>query len=130
MELKRYQKTRDEHGRFPLETCDSSLFVAFWSDNKYVSARDGAGVEWLLNRDTALRDIEAGDDGLIRVHQSRLIRRECIDSFLRIRPRDGGNGYGVVRVAGHDYRAARRYWHLLKSLRRQESAQKAVMLLR
>lgn len=113
MELNRYQKTRDEWGQFLLETCDSNLFVAFWSDSKYVSARDGAGVEWLLNRSTTLRDIEAGDDGIMRVHHSRLVRRECIDSFVRIRPKDGQNGYGVVCVSGHDYRVARSYWRSL-----------------
>jgi hypothetical protein len=94
--------------------------MAFWSDNKYVSARDGAGVEWLLYRDTALRDIEAGDDGLIRIHQSRPVRLEGIDSFLRVGPCDGHNGYGAVRVAGHDYRVGRRYWRLLKNQCRQE----------
>ncbi|MFJ7313500.1 hypothetical protein ACIQVE_12150 [Pseudomonas sp. NPDC098747] len=110
MELKRYKKSRNEHGYAPLEVCDSVLFVVFWSDCKYVSARDAAGVEWLLQRETALRDIEAGDAGLIRVHQSCLVRRDSIDSFRKIPPRAGCNGYGVARVAGHDYRVARNRW--------------------
>lgn len=125
VELKRYQKTRDECGRALLETCDSRLFVVFWSDSKYVSARDGTGREWLLNRDTTLRDIETGDDGLMRVHHSCLVRRECIDSFVRIPPKDGQNSYGVVRVAGYDYRVARGHWRSLMNQRRQEQAQKA-----
>ncbi|MGE8189646.1 hypothetical protein [Pseudomonas sp. NPDC086278] len=107
MELKRYQKTRDEHGRARLEVCDSNMFVAFWSDCKYISARDRQGVEWLLARDTALRFIEAGDGGLIRVHHSCLVRRDGIDAFHRIGAKKGQGSYGVVSVAGHVYRTSR-----------------------
>ena len=113
MELKRYQKKRNELGRVQLEVCDSDIFVAFWKDHNYVSAHDRDGVEWLLSADTTLRDIENADDQLVRIHHSRLIRRSCIESHRYVRPKGESNGYGVVRVGGHDYRSSRRYWTLL-----------------
>jgi hypothetical protein len=122
--LKRYQKTRDRLGRSPLEACKSDQFVAFWSDHKYVSARDSAGVEWLLNRGTSLRDIEAGDDSLMRIHRSCLVRRDSVDLLLHTRYENDIDGFRVVRVLGHENRFARSYWCQLMKLRREDGAQK------
>jgi hypothetical protein len=124
MQLERYQKTRNSCLRAEPEFCDSKRFVAFWSDHKYVSARDRNGMEWLLKRGTVLRDIEVGDEGLMRIHQSCLVRRDSVEALLRIRCRNGADGFGVACVLGHEYRFARGYWRKLIHQRRLESAPK------
>ncbi|MDR6918967.1 hypothetical protein J2X66_005872 [Pseudomonas sp. 3296] len=130
MQLERYQKTRDLRGRAQTETCDSGGFVAFWSDHKYVSARDRDGTEWLLKHGTVLRDIEAGDEGLMRIHQSRLVRRDSVDELLRIRYRNSIDGFGVARVLGHEYRFSRDHWRKLIRQRLLESASKVQVQMR
>ncbi|PWK30236.1 hypothetical protein [Pseudomonas sp. OV226] len=130
MQLERYQKTRDLRGRAQTETCDSGGFVAFWSDHKYVSARDRDGMEWLLKHGTVLRDIEAGDEGLMRIHQSRLVRRDSVDDLLRIRYRNSVDGFGVARVLGHEYRFSRDHWRKLIRQRLLESASKVQVQMR
>lgn len=130
MQLERYQKTRDLRGRAQTETCDSGGFVAFWSDHKYVSARDRDGTEWLLKHGTVLRDIEAGDEGLMRIHQSCLVRRDSVDDLLRIRYRNGTHGLGRARVLGYEYRFSRGYWSKLIKQQRLESASKVQVQMR
>jgi hypothetical protein len=130
MQLERYQKTRDLRGRAQAETCDSGGFVAFWSDHKYVSARDRDGTEWLLKHGTVLRDIEAGDEGLMRIHQSRLVRRDSVDELLRIRYRNSIDGFGVARLLGHEYRFSRDHWRKLIRQRLLESASKVQVQMR
>lgn len=127
MEIKRYKKTRNSRGHYEAETCDSSEFVAFWTDSKYVSARDRAGAEWLLVTGYALRDIEAGTaaDGIIRIHHSRLVRRDCIDSYHYVQPKGSAAGYGVAVVGGYEYRVSRTHWRQRMSWIEQRQQQAA-----
>lgn len=107
MQIRRYRKN---WLRRP-EKIDSSVFVAFWGDQKFVSALDVDGVEWLLTGKHALKDIEAGDPGLTRIHRGTLVRIEAVQglevrneriSGVRTRARDhfcliGGREFAVSR---------------------------------
>jgi hypothetical protein len=77
MQLRRYRK--NWHRR--PEKVDSSVFVAFWADQKFVSALDADGVEWLLTGKHTLKDIEAGDSGLVRIHRASLVRVEAVEGL-------------------------------------------------
>lgn len=110
MELRRYQKTRDRLGHFKKEACDSSEFVAFWADCKYVCARDRSGVEWMLAGGTTLQSIEQGVEGLTRIHHACLVRTDLIEGQRRVEPDGQHYGYWMFLVAGHEYRASRRHW--------------------
>lgn len=77
MQVRRYRK--NWHRR--PEKIDSSVFVALWADQKYVSALDADGVEWMLVGKHTLQEIEAGDSGLTRIHRGTLVRIEAIQSL-------------------------------------------------
>lgn len=109
MKLRRYKKTRDDTGQFRMEACDSSEFVAFWSDCKYVSARDWAGQEWLLQGGLSLLKIEEGATGLVRIHRDCLVRRDAIESVQNLHSATERPRHGVFMVAGHEYESSRRY---------------------
>ncbi|QXI11261.1 hypothetical protein [Pseudomonas zeae] len=113
MKLKRHKKTLDGHDLLRLEACDSNLFVAFWIDSNKLFARDRDGVKWMLERGTSLRSIEKGADGISRIHTLRLIRGADVESCQYVAAKEGKSGYGVVRVAGYDYRVSLRYWNVL-----------------
>ncbi|MNE87797.1 hypothetical protein D3C80_1850350 [compost metagenome] len=66
----------------------------------------------------------------MRIHHSCLVRRDSVDLLFRIRYKNGLDGYGVVRVQGHEYRFSRSYWRKLMRQRRQEGAPKAQVLRR
>lgn len=77
MQVRRYRKN---WLRRP-EKVDSSVFVAFWGDQKFVSALDVDGVEWLLVGTHTLKEIEAGDSGLTRIHRGTLVRIEAVQGL-------------------------------------------------
>jgi len=78
MLLRRYRK----NWRRRPEKIDSSLFVAFWGDEKFVSALDVDGVEWMLVGKHTLKEIEAGDAGLTRIHRGTLVRIEAVQGLV------------------------------------------------
>lgn len=77
MQLRRYRK----NWRRRPEKVDSSVFVAFWADEKFVSAIDTDGVEWMLTGKHTLKEIEAGDTGLVRIHRASLVRVEAVEGL-------------------------------------------------
>ncbi|MBV4524370.1 hypothetical protein KVG88_30310 [Pseudomonas sp. SWRI74] len=104
MELRRYRKNH----RLRAEKVDSSVFVAFWADDKYVHALDRDGVEWMLCGKHSIKEIEAGDPRVTRAHRSSLVRVSAIDRVmsrneLRKNKPDyfcvvGGREFGVSRT--------------------------------
>jgi hypothetical protein len=78
MELRRYRKNH----RLRAEKVDSAIFVAFWSDDKFVWALDAQGVEWMLFHKHSLKEIEVGDTSLTRAHRGSLIRVSAIDRVM------------------------------------------------
>lgn len=108
MKLRRYKKVIED-GRYRMEECDSSDFVAFWSDNKYISARDRDGVEWLLHADHSLVKIEAGAEGITRISRSTLVRIDAIE-LVRDVPTEGVVlTPRVFTAGGHEYLSSRRH---------------------
>ncbi|MDF2792310.1 MAG: hypothetical protein K0S85_63 [Pseudomonas orientalis] len=108
MEVRRYRK--NWHRR--PEKVDSSVFVAFWADDKYVSALDVDGVEWMLTGDHALKLIEAGDQGLVRIHRASLVRVAAIESLSarnerRTKPRAVTRDY-FCQVGGREFPISRK----------------------
>ncbi len=105
MNLKRYSK----NPRARAETVDSSVFVAFWADTKLVMALDRAGVEWLLPHEYTLKNIEAGDSTLTRIHRNALVR---VDEVERIYSRIAPHTHHPVHlcdVGGRKMSVSRRY---------------------
>lgn len=78
MELRRYRKNH----KLKPETVDSSEFVAFWSDTKFVCALDRQGVEWMLHSDFSLQKVEAGVPELVRCHRGVLVRMNAVDRLI------------------------------------------------
>jgi hypothetical protein len=78
MELRRYRKNH----KLRAETVDSSVFMAFWSDDKFVHGVDASGVEWMLFHTHSLREIEEGDSSLTRAHRGSLVRVSAIDRVM------------------------------------------------
>lgn len=108
MKLRRYKKVIED-GRYRMEECDSSDFVAFWSDTKYTCGRDHDGVEWLLYGGHTLLAIEAGAEGFTRISRSTLVRIAAIDAVRDVSP-EGMPGVSRVFIAGgHEYVSSRRH---------------------
>ncbi|WP_426237543.1 hypothetical protein [Pseudomonas sp. TWP3-2] len=108
MELRRYRK--NWHRR--PEKVDSSMFVAFWADQKFVSALDAEGVEWLLAGKDTLKSIEAGDPSLTRIHRGTLARVEAFERLgARNLRRTGLRAYtrdNYCRIAGREFAISRK----------------------
>jgi hypothetical protein len=79
MELRRYRKNH----RLKPEIVESSVFVAFWAEDKAVFGLDAEGVEWMLCSEFTLRVLESGDKGLTRTHRSSLVRVEAVDRTMQ-----------------------------------------------
>jgi hypothetical protein len=82
--------------------------VAFWADEKYVSGLDRFGVEWLLSEPTTLQAL-LEDEGLMQVHRSTLLRRDCVTKVERRRWKDMGIVRIVYGIGGREFVASRRY---------------------
>lgn len=82
MELRRYRKNY----RLKPEAVDSSVFVAFWADDKFVRGLDAEGVEWLLFGDHTLKEIEAHAPGFTRIHRGAIVSVAAIDRLMSRTP--------------------------------------------
>ncbi len=107
MRLRRYRKVDDEPGKFGLAWCNSSDFVAFWSDSKYVCGRDRDGKEWLLQGGLTLQKIADGDEGLTRIHRNCLVRSDAVESVRNATP--ANTMMRALLILGHEYECSRRY---------------------
>lgn len=108
MQLRRYRKN---WLRRP-EKIDSSVFVAFWGDEKFVSALDVNGVEWMLVGKQTLKMIQAGDAGLVRIHRGSLVRLEAVEAMTTRNERSSASGF-VTRdhccvVGGREFKVSRK----------------------
>ena len=75
MEIRRYTKN---HLAKP-ELVDSSVFIAFWAEDKYVMGMDAKGQSWMLTQDITLQRIEREAPGVMRVHRKAVVRVGAIE---------------------------------------------------
>ena len=108
MYLMRYTK-RAEATKLKFKRRDSSEFVAFWSDSKYVFALDMHGEEWMLTHHHTLIDIEEGDSGLVRTHRGILVRGDAIERVVVGPIRSGGILQCRCIVRGREFVVSRRF---------------------
>jgi len=110
MRLRRYRKaaTRGDGRAGMWEECEASDFVAFWSDTKYVMARDAEGAEWLLESGLSLLKIEEEADGLARIGRDCLVRVEAIEAVRNRANHEETGTERVFVVGGHAYKSSRR----------------------
>lgn len=105
MELRRYRKNH----RLRAEKVDSSVFVAFWSDEKFVRGLDAEGVEWLLFHKHSLSEIEAGDDSFSRSSRSGLVRVSAIDRMMALPSKHKFKRDHFCVVGGREFPMSRMY---------------------
>lgn len=92
------------------ETVDSSLFVVFWAEDKYLSALDVNGVEWLLKFPKTLGEVDKGDSDFIRIHRNARIRPQSVE-FVRRVPCTSGDIHlrSTCSIQGREFAISRRY---------------------
>ncbi|WP_122558502.1 hypothetical protein [Pseudomonas viridiflava] len=94
----------------PAETVDSSEFVVFWAEDKYVSALDVHGVEWLLKTPKTLGEVDKGDTAFIRIHRNARIRPDAVE-FVKRAPCNSGDTHlkSTCSIRGREFAISRRY---------------------
>lgn len=95
MQLRRYRKNY----RLRPEAVESSVFVAFWADDKFVRGLDAEGVEWLMHGQHTLKEIESGTTGFTRIHRGAIVSMAAVDRLMSRPPvgKKAPEHYCVVR---------------------------------
>jgi len=105
MELRRYRKNH----RLRAEKVDSSVFVGFWADEKFVRALDVDGVEWLLFHTHSLQEIEAYDSNFTRSGRGGLVRVSAIDRVMTRPSKHKFKHDHFCVVGGREFKMSRMY---------------------